>query len=418
MVLEDIAQKIVENTTEIIGYPISITNDEGYIIGSTDPNRLGSFHKPSLDVLKMKKTICYEREEVKVLQNVLPGVATPFFFNNDAIGVLGIVGDPVEVKKYAQLVKSHVEMMCHESFKKEMSVIESKTLDTLIQYLINPDHSYDSEHIIQYGRMLGYNLNLSRICILIEISVMELNLPIHQNEIPDKYSYQYLQKDLIDNLKYYLIDNNQDMISLLTLDQFIILKTVGAEENIDIFIKRMRHNIQRLHRYLTVKYNLTACSSIGSIKVGINGIRESYQDAMNSLNAGKKAKINSQIYYYNDWEITLELLAKGLNPYIANKIIEDFDNLIKYDNYATLATTFMTYCKSNMNLSEAARSLFLHRNSLVYRLEKIGELTSLDLSNFEHCLLLYFSIKNYDSKNSNAKDLNESEKNINILSSR
>ncbi|MED3564454.1 sugar diacid recognition domain-containing protein, partial [Bacillus xiapuensis] len=73
--LEDISQTIVENTSRIIGYPISITDEKGYIIGSSDTNRLGSFHQASIDVLRKKETICYEYDEVKNLTNVLPGVA-------------------------------------------------------------------------------------------------------------------------------------------------------------------------------------------------------------------------------------------------------------------------------------------------------------------------------------------------------
>jgi carbohydrate diacid regulator len=406
VVLEYIAQEIVNNTAEIIGYPISITDEKGYIVGATDHSRLGSFHKPSLDVLKRKQTVCYEIDEVKMLQNVLPGVATPIMFNNEPIGVLGIVGEPVEVEKYAQLVKSHVEMMCHESFKKEMSVLESKTIDTLIQYLINSNNPDDYDHIIRYGKMLGYNLGLNRVCLLIDMDVLSLNLSNQQNELPDKFSLQYLQKELIDHVKYHFIDNKQDIISLLTLEQFIILKTVNVGESPDMFIRTVKHKLQRLNQYLKAKYNLTAAISIGKVKNGVDGIRESYQDAMKALIAGKKTNISPKIYNYNDWNITLELLTKELTPYIMDKLTENIHDFINHDNFATLSSTFMTYCKCNMNLSETARSLFLHRNSLVYRLEKIGELTSLNLAIFEHCLLLYFAIKNYEPEDHTVKHFN------------
>ncbi|WP_051330936.1 CdaR family transcriptional regulator [Aneurinibacillus terranovensis] len=404
MILEYIAQEVVKNTSEIIGYPISITDEKGYIIGSIDQNRLGSFHKPSLDVLKRKQTICYDVEQVKMLQNVLPGVATPIMFNKEPIGVLGIVGDPTEVKKYAQLVKSHVEMMCHESFKKEVSVLESKTIDTFIQHLINSNNYEDYEYIFRYGKMLGYDLDLNRVCLLIDIDIdiLSFNLSDKNNDSPDKISVQYFQKKMMDNLKYYFVDNKQDIISFLTLEQCIILKTVNTKENSEIFMKTIKHKLQKLNEYLTVNYNSTAAISVGNVHSGIEGIRDSYQNAAKALAVGKRINMSPRIYHYNNWNITLELLAKGLTPYIKDKLINNLNDFIHHDNFATLASTFMTYCQCNMNLSKTARSLFLHRNSLVYRLEKIGELTSLDIDSFEHCLLLYFAIKNYSDENNSA----------------
>lgn len=409
--LEDISQTIVENTSNIIGYPISITDNKGYIIGSTDLTRLGSFHKASIEVLDRKETICYEPDDVKDFHNVLPGVAAPIIINNEPIGILGIVGEPAEVKKYAQLVKSHVELMCHEYLKKEMSVLESKTLNNLIHYLLNFVDSKDTDYIVRYGKMLGFNLDLqlNRVCLLIEISTILNTHSIQDHPFPDKFSWPILQNNLINTLSYYLTDNKEDLLSSLTLDQFILIKTLNEDEPYNLFVKRMEYKIKRMIQYLKTKYNYTATISIGSVNQGIKGIKESYHDSLKALKGGKKTCISPRIYYYNDWNIILELLGDGLNPYIAEKISDKIQNFINHVNFPTLAATFISYCKCNMNISETARILFLHRNSLVYRLEKIKEFTSLDIANFEHCLILYFAIKNsgIDERIAIAKDNEE-----------
>ncbi|WP_042355493.1 CdaR family transcriptional regulator [Bacillus rubiinfantis] len=403
--LEDISQVIVENTSKIIGYPISITNDKGYIIGSNDVNRLGSFHKASIDVLNRKETICYEPEDVKNVENVLPGVAAPIILNKEAVGVLGIVGNPSEVKKYAQLVKSHVELMCHEYMKKEMRILESKTLDNLIHYLLNAEQQDDLQQIIRYGKMLGYNLDLDvkRVSILIELDMLTNQFSEELNPIPDKFSWQFLQNNIIDILRYYLIDHNEDLLSLLTLDQFILIKTLDPTEPQDQYLAKLEQKMNRTLQYLNTKYHFTARIAIGSIKDGVRGIKESYEDSHKALTAGKKTTITPEIYYYNDWNVILELFGNELTPYITERLKEKMSNFFNHVNFSTLASTFMTYCRCNLNISETARILFLHRNSLVYRLDKISELTSLNVTNFEHCLLLYFAIKNSRFENNSPK---------------
>ena len=395
--LEAISQTIVEKTARIIEYPITITNKNGYIIGSIDKARLNTFHSASIEVMEKNDMIYYDPEKVKEYENVLPGIAAPIILNKEIIGVLGVVGKPEEVKKYAQLVKSHVELLCHEYIKNEMTMLESKTFDNLISYLLNCETKEDIDYSVRYGKMLGFHLDtdIRRTCYLIEIDVGIETKTITENEtLSEKITWQFVQNNLMDVVKYYLTDTKEDLLAMLSLDQIILIKALKKDESHELFDKRMEYNSKRLIRYLNEEYNYSVKIAVGSTEKGPIGIKKSYQNSLKALNTGKKTNITPEIYYYNDWNILFELVGSCLDDDISERLNEKLNNFLQHVNFNTLAHTFITYCNCNMNMSETARILFLHRNSLVYRMEKIRELTCLDISRFDHCLLLYFSIKN------------------------
>jgi carbohydrate diacid regulator len=63
--------------------------------------------------------------------------------------------------------------------------------------------------------------------------------------------------------------------------------------------------------------------------------------------------------------------------------------------------TIQSFFENNLNVSETSRKLFVHRNTLVYRLEKIRKLTGLDLREFEHAITFKVALmvrKYLDSK--------------------
>jgi len=88
------------------------------------------------------------------------------------------------------------------------------------------------------------------------------------------------------------------------------------------------------------------------------------------------------------------MILSNLLPY---QIEQDFyeiiqvrlKNLFEHELFPQLKKDFLIYCESHLNVSEAARKLFIHRNTLIDRLNKIEQLTSLDMRNFGHCMLLY-----------------------------
>lgn len=395
-ILEHMAQDIADKTTAILGYPISITDKEGYIIGSTDRSRLGNFHKPSLDVIRKNDAVDCASGLEHTPENVLPGISVPLSLHNKPIGVLGIIGDPGEVHKYVHLVKSHVEMLCLEAFRKETMYLETKMVEIFVQQLIHFKNDEDAEAIKQYARTLDYNLETDRVCLLIDIA----GYPHAPESVPasppsEPIPLPYAQQEILDYLNLLFNKSKDDIVSQISVERFIAIRPVKSKAELAQMSGTLEKELRKLNLFLQSKYNRTAAISIGTVNRGIQGISDSYRSAAKTMSAGRRTKKENKIYRYDDWLITLELLPQELTPDIRSKLLSIIEPLVKLGSYETLAATFLAYCKQNMNMSEVARTLFVHRNTVIYRLEKIAELTALRIDCFEHCMLLYLAIRHY-----------------------
>src|SRR5699024_9123031 len=102
------------------------SDKDGYLIGTTDDKRIGTFHKEYKNVVNKAEFIVYEESEVSHMDNVLPGIAMPLVFERDIIGVIGVIGSPNEVRPYAELIKRYVELTWKERFQKEITGLENK----------------------------------------------------------------------------------------------------------------------------------------------------------------------------------------------------------------------------------------------------------------------------------------------------
>ncbi|GLB61835.1 CdaR family transcriptional regulator [Cytobacillus sp. NCCP-133] len=393
-ILENIAQDIVEKTSEIIQYPISITDNEGYIIGSTDPGRIGIFHRPSLEVIR-KNNMVYCKNEMD--KKILPGVSAPLKFNNKVIGVLGIVGNPADVEKYVHLVKNHVEMMCQDAFRKEMVELKEKMVEMLVHQLIHYKESEQEEkdHIFQYAKLLEFDLLTDRVCLIIDIT----NTSSGDWNLFGNLSFHF-QKEVLSFLKLLFQKNDNDIVSFLDFKRFIIFKSMPFPESLPSLLDKLDEKLAKINSFLEAKYSVSAKMGVGDVQNGISGYSDSYQNAMKAIKIGLGFKGQPDIHLYNEREALLNLLPSELAPDYKQKLLKLISPLTEQDNYEVLSSTFLGFCKYNMNLSEASRNMFIHRNTIIYRLEKISEITSLNTSSFEDCMLLYTSIQCYEDMKS------------------
>ncbi|KMY52783.1 hypothetical protein AC623_01250 [Bacillus sp. FJAT-27231] len=384
---EQIAQSIVEKTSAALDVSMSITDAKGTIIGCNNVERLGSYHVVTEEVTKAGRSVIFTKENVAGRENVLPGVATPIRFQQQIIGVLGIIGEPDEVGKYVEFVRTHVEMLLQESFRTETFYLQMKTTELFIQHLIH-FKEWDNEGTLQnYCEMSGFHFDRPRMCILIDIEAL-------QTAKREKKAVRISQYDLFQIISNYLEDHAQDIISPINSGQWIVLKYIDHYD----LSKTRRQCEQALRALKKFLQNQLAPSHVsiayGKSYEGFAGVSRSYQQALQTLSTGKQNKKSpSGVYAFDDWTILLHTLIQEIKPAFAETLADYVEKLLSHSNAPVLVESFLVYCEQGLNVSRAARKLFVHRNTLLYRLNQLNEILSIDTQSFEQSMLLYMALK-------------------------
>lgn len=384
---EQIAQSIVEQTSTILEAPMSITDENGIIIGCTDINRIGTYHDATKEVFKSGKAMEYSIENVKGRENVLPGVATPIYFQKAPIGVLGIIGDPKDIIKYVYLVRNHVEMLLKETMKAESFSLQLKITENFIHYLLHQRHTGNKEELKNYCELLGFNVEIPRICMLIHIPhhVIESNT--------NKRMMKILQYDLFHLISKQFNEQPGDIVTSINLKQWLVLKEV--KENVpEKMIEKSKEAVEAINQFLH-KHQIKsrAFLAMGNCYIGAEGISRSYQQALKLLNVAKAFSMRNLVYSYYDWDVLVNCIIEEINPTFIESIVENIGDLLNHPNGKVLVETFLAFCTEGLNMSKAARKLYIHRNTLLYRLNQINEILHINVNSFEQSMFLYLAIR-------------------------
>ena len=125
---------------------------------------------------------------------------------------------------------------------------------------------------------------------------------------------------------------------------------------------------------------------IGTVVGGIKEIARSFREAQVAIDIGKVFDTEKPIVRYDN--LGIARLVYQLPPTLCEMFLKEVFKKGSIDSleHETLFT-IQKFFENNLNVSETARNLFVHRNTLVYRLEKIKKITGLDLREFEQAIV-------------------------------
>jgi carbohydrate diacid regulator len=129
------------------------------------------------------------------------------------------------------------------------------------------------------------------------------------------------------------------------------------------------------------------------VKVFIGGIVKSFSDVAISFNQALSIEKMSELFVSNSGVFDYKnfILTKMIEDTPKTKVEEYLDVLLPENKDEILSdkellNTGNCYLANNLNVSETARELYIHRNTLIYRIDKIEKLTGLDIKNFNDAL--------------------------------
>ena len=185
----------------------------------------------------------------------------------------------------------------------------------------------------------------------------------------------------LETVKSLFASKPKDYITAVDEKSIILVKELKPEdtyEDIDDIAKMLRDML-----------NAEAMSSVriayGTIVDEIKLVSKSYKEAKMALDVGKIFYVEKNIIAYNTlgigrliYQLPIPLCQMFMKEVFGEKMPDSFDD-------ETLMT-INKFFENNLNVSETSRQLFVHRNTLVYRLEKLQKSTGLDIRVFDDAL--------------------------------
>jgi len=218
------------------------------------------------------------------------------------------------------------------------------------------------------ARELYFNSDVMRTVILIRV-----------NEPGDISVYDIIQNLFPDKSKDFVININETDIALV------------KETKPGIDSKDIEQLASTIADTLTGEFYAHATIGVGTTVDNLKDLAKSFKDAQVALEVGKVFDTDKTIVCYNSlgiarliYQLPTTLCESFLKEVFKRGSIESLDQETLF--------TIHKFFENNLNVSETSRKLFVHRNTLVYRLEKIKKITGLDLREFDHAIIFKIAL--------------------------
>lgn len=227
------------------------------------------------------------------------------------------------------------------------------------------------------ARELHFSSNVTRVVFLIRI--------VAANDVS--------AFDVIQNL---FPDKSKDFVFTISETDIVLIKEVRANIEPSDLEKLAFSIADTLLSEFYTRVNI----GVGTVVDNVRNLAVSFRESQIALEVGKVFDTDKSIISYENlgiarliYHLPTNLCETFLKEVFKKGSIESLDQETLF--------TIQKFFENNLNVSETSRKLFVHRNTLVYRLEKIKKLTGLDLREFDHAIIFKIAlmVKKYLSAN-------------------
>ena len=200
-------------------------------------------------------------------------------------------------------------------------------------------------------------------------------------------SHETVEGTVQEALKEFFSSEAGDFVTAVDEKNSIVVKELSPEDT----YTEVQKIADSMLDMLSSEVMLSTRVSYGTIVNEIKEVSRSYKEAKMALEVGKIFFVDRRIVAYNAlgigrliYQVPIPLCKMFIKEIFADVSPDDFDE----ETLETIAKFF----ENNLNVSETSRQLFIHRNTLVYRLDKLDRATGLDLRVFDDAITFQIAL--------------------------
>ena len=338
-------QSIIHQIRDAVGRTLGIVDENGIVVACSELTKIGESKQ------RIREELSYSGDAV-----VYEGYTYRFISagnKNDCIAF--VEGDDTHASRMTELVSIFIGNMkdLYDEKYDKTSFLKSIILDNILP----------SDIYIKSGE-LHFNSEMQRVVIVFRFQTV--------GEIS---AYETVQQIVLggEGETCYVINiGEQDVVVVRELSEDCEI------DEVERYAKAIQDKIQKSSGIKTLV-------GISTVVDNLRDLAKAYKEARISLEVGKVFDIEKPIMSYENlgigrliYQLPTTLCEIFLQEVFKKGSLESLDR-------ETLMTV-QSFFENNLNVSETSRKLFVHRNTLVYRLEKIRKLSGLDLREFDHAV--------------------------------
>ena len=344
MISNQILQSTIDGLKNIIRRELSVAEREGKIVATTEESMVNT-------VIENADIFIQSPAENQLVQGYQ---YFKVFDNGSPEYIVMIKGEDEEAYRIGKITAFQIQNLLvayKERFDGD-NFIKNLLLDNLL--LVD---------IYSRAKKLRIENNVPRVVFLIETEIdKEFNVvEIVRSIFPTK------QKDFVTAV---------DEKSIILVKE---LKEKDSKEEIDQISKH-------IYDTLSAEAMTSVYVAIGTVVNDLKNVSASYKEAKMALEVGKIFEENKKIVNYE--QLSIGRLIYQLPAPLCKMFINEVLHGLSMDQFdEETLTTVNKFFENNLNVSETSRQLYIHRNTLVYRLDKLQKMTGLDLRNFDDAII-------------------------------
>ncbi|MGX1175624.1 sugar diacid recognition domain-containing protein [Pseudomonas sp. R151218B TE3479] len=358
----DLAQDIVDRAMAILPYNVNVMDNQGLILGSGERERVNTRHEGAQLVLANGRVVEIDEHTAMHLKGVQPGINLPLMLDQRLIGVLGITGEPAQLRTYAELVRMTAEMLVGQRNQQAEQQWRRQRCDDLLALLLGD--AGDSPRLLDEARQMGLKPQLSRVPYLFELGL------------------EHGPGQTVETLSGWLMSRYPDSWCLTSSKSSLLwCRPVTASVE----------NERLLGKLDGLGWSILRVA-VGGQAEGLAGLRRCYRRVGDLLAYGRDVLPQSRMLTLNRYRLPV-MLWRHRSDDALDELLTPLRKVIAKDSNGQLLATLRSWCEHDGQSQACADALGIHRNSLRYRMERIAELSGVDPLRLDGMLALYLGVQ-------------------------
>ena len=363
------AQQIVQEIGKLVRQNINLMDETGHIIASNDPSRIGNFHEGAYRIIQGHLKEFYITPELEAkIPTIHQGINLPIEVDGVVQGVIGITGNYADVIKYGQIVKKMAEILIRERIEIDTRQMDQRVRSRFLEDWVLGSGLSNPQALSERGYALGIDIRTPRRCI------------VASPKNRDYYTGSLEGQLLIARIEHIVSSHlsSQNCIILRNAARQILLVQKRNTEELVVLCRELSEMVEQ---ELGIKL-------IFGIDGAAQDIHSAYLQANRAWHTAAYTPRNIIRYEVLNAELILDHLSRDQKYSYLRKIFRG----VSHSDVNDYITLLKAYFSAEGSLQLAAEQLFIHKNTLQYRLKRLADLTGLDVRKPSHAPSLYLAM--------------------------